>query len=61
MHPQPSDALADLVAFVGDAKIIAHNAESSTERSPRGTPAVSAAREHVDRLARPSPHRASAL
>lgn len=39
--PQPSDALADLVAFVGDAKIIAHNAEfdrTFTTRHPSGYP-----------------------
>ena len=39
--PSPSDALAELAAFVGDAKVIAHNAEfdrTFTTRHPSGYP-----------------------
>ena len=39
--PLPSDALSDLVKFVGDAKIVAHNAEfdrTFTTRHPSGYP-----------------------
>ncbi|MEY8561507.1 helicase C-terminal domain-containing protein [Eggerthellaceae bacterium 3-80] len=39
--PSPDEALADLVAFVGDAKIIAHNAEfdkTFTTKHPSGYP-----------------------
>ena len=39
--PSPSDALADLVEFVGDAKVVAHNAEfdrTFTTRHPSGYP-----------------------
>lgn len=39
--PLPSDALADLVEFVGDAKVVAHNAEfdrTFTTRHPSGYP-----------------------
>lgn len=39
--PSPSDALADLVAFVGDAKVIAHNVDfdrTFTTRHPSGYP-----------------------
>ena len=39
--PQPQEALADLVKFIGDAKIVAHNAEfdrTFTTRHPSGYP-----------------------
>ncbi|WP_080801096.1 helicase C-terminal domain-containing protein [Arabiibacter massiliensis] len=39
--PSPEQALADLVAFVGDAKVVAHNAEfdrTFTTRHPSGYP-----------------------
>ncbi len=39
--PSPQEALADLVAFVGDAKIVAHNAEfdrNFTTKHPSGYP-----------------------
>ncbi len=56
--PLGVEALADLAAFVGDAVVVAHNAEFD-RNFDEASDGLSAAREYLDRFPRFVPHRAA--